>query len=104
MTALGLVLVVLGAVLLLVAGWGVLRLPDALSRQHASTKAGTLALALVALGAMALVGQTAWTWRLALVLLALLVTLPVSSQLLARAAAREAGFDADRDPPADRPP
>lgn len=93
MTALGLGLVVAGAVLLLVAGWGVLRLPDALSRQHASTKAGTLALALVALGAMALVGQTAWTWRLALVLLALLVTLPVSSQLLARAAAREAGLD-----------
>jgi multicomponent Na+:H+ antiporter subunit G len=96
MTALGLGLVVAGAALLLVAAWGVLRLPDALSRQHASTKAGTLALALVALGAMALMGQTAWTWRLALVLLALLVTLPVSSQLLARAAAREAGLDVEK--------
>ena len=35
---------------MLVAAWGVVRLPDALSRQHAATKAGTLALAVFVLG------------------------------------------------------
>ena len=39
MKTLGLALCLLGAVLLLIAAWGVVRLPDALSRQHAATKA-----------------------------------------------------------------
>ena len=34
----------LGMVLLVIAAVGLLRLPDALSRQHAATKAATLAL------------------------------------------------------------
>lgn len=89
MSTLGLLLAGAGAVLLVIAAWGVLTLPDALSRQHASTKAGTLALALVVLGTALRVHDAAWGWRLGLILLALLVTLPVSSQLLARAAVRE---------------
>lgn len=104
LSGLGLVLMMAGALLLLVAGWGVLRLPDALSRQHASTKAATLALALVVLGTMAWAGLTAWTWRLGLILIALLVTLPVSSQRLARAAAREAGDAVEPDVPDDPDP
>ena len=39
-----------GGVLLLIAAWGVIALPDALSRQHAATKAGTFALAMVCIG------------------------------------------------------
>ena len=90
----GAALATLGAVLLLVAAWGVLVLPDALARQHAATKAGTLALALVCSGAMLLAQDGAWTWRLLLVVGFLLATLPVASHLLARAAVREAGLDA----------
>jgi multicomponent Na+:H+ antiporter subunit G len=82
-----------GAVLLVIAAWGVIRLPDALARQHAATKAGTLALALVCLGAMAAVRDVGWVWRLVLIVGFLLATLPVASHLLARAAVREAGLE-----------
>ncbi|HRE55017.1 MAG TPA: monovalent cation/H(+) antiporter subunit G [Candidatus Competibacter sp.] len=91
MTLLGSGLCLLGAVLLLVAAWGVVRLPDALSRQHAATKAGTLALAAFVFGVAVLMPEPAWIGRLALLLLLLLLTLPLASHALARAAARESG-------------
>lgn len=94
MTLLGLLLVVVGAVLLVLAAWGVITLPDALSRQHAATKAGTLALAFVFGGAGLLVPTGEWAWRLALILGFLIATLPVASHLLARAAVIEAGLSA----------
>lgn len=88
-------LLLAGGGMLLLAAWGVLRLPDALSRQHAATKAGTLAVALVCLGAMLAAGETGWTLRLLVILVFLLVTLPVASHLLARAAVREANAAKD---------
>jgi multicomponent Na+:H+ antiporter subunit G len=88
MTLLAVMLLMAGAVLLLIAAVGVLRLPDALSRQHAATKAGTLAVAAVCLGALC-VGADGWAWRLLAIVALLLLTLPVASHLLARAAARE---------------
>ncbi|GAB3189278.1 cation:proton antiporter [Hydrogenophaga aquatica] len=94
MSVLAALLLVAGTLLLVLAAWGVIVLPDALARQHAATKAGTLALALVCLGAMLAVGDSGWTWRLLLVLGFLLATLPVASHLLARAAVREAGNEA----------
>jgi multicomponent Na+:H+ antiporter subunit G len=93
MTTLGGLLLVAGAVLLVIAAWGVIVLPDALARQHAATKAGTLALTLVCVGAMLVARDAAWTWRLLLILGFLLLTLPVASHLLARAAVREGGLD-----------
>lgn len=86
-----------GTLLLVIAAWGVIALPDALARQHAATKAGTLALALVCLGAIAAFPDTGWIWRLALILAFLLLTLPVASHLLARAAVREAGLESKVD-------
>jgi multicomponent Na+:H+ antiporter subunit G len=85
---------VAGALLLVLAAWGVVVLPDALSRQHAATKAGTLALALVCLGAMLLDGTAGGPGAWLLILGFLLATLPVASHLLARAAVREAGHEA----------
>lgn len=85
----GSLLLLAGAALILVAAWGVIRLPDALARQHAATKAGTLALACVCVGAMLWAQDTGWTLRLLVILAFLLVTLPVASHLLARAAVRE---------------
>lgn len=93
MNAIAAALLAAGAVLLVIAAWGVIRLPDALSRQHAATKAGTLALALVCLGAMAAARDAGWAWRLALIIVFLLATLPVASHLLARAAVREAELE-----------
>ena len=96
-TLLGCLLLVIGAVLLALAAWGVLVLPDALSRQHAATKAATLALSAMCLGAAVLVPDWGWTWRLLLIVVFLLATLPVASHLLARAAVREGGMDAQID-------
>lgn len=93
MSAVAVVLIGLGAALLVLAAWGVIRLPDALSRQHAATKAGTLALALVLAGAWLLMPTGEWAWRLALIMGFLLATLPVASHLLARAAVAEAGLE-----------
>ncbi|MCX7663884.1 MAG: monovalent cation/H(+) antiporter subunit G [Tepidimonas fonticaldi] len=95
MSGLGASLLGGGAVLLVIAAWGVVALPDALSRQHAATKAGTLAVALVCAGAAFAVAESSWTWRLLLIIGFLLATLPVASNLLARAAVREAGQEAD---------
>ena len=80
-----LVFLALGTVSLLIAAWGVLALPDALARQHAATKAGTLAAALITLGAMAAEVDTGWWVRLVVILVFLFATLPVSSHMLARA-------------------
>jgi len=93
MTLLAAALIGAGALLLVVAAWGVITLPDALARQHAATKAGTLALALICIGAAAAMPQADWAWRLALIVGFLLATLPVASHLLARAAVREAALE-----------
>jgi multicomponent Na+:H+ antiporter subunit G len=79
--------------LLLVAAWGVLRLPDALSRQHAATKAGTLALSVFALGAGLIMPEPAWIGRLVALVALLSITLPLASHALARAAVREMRTD-----------
>ena len=49
---LGCLLIVAGALLLVIAAWGVLVLEEALVQQHAATKAGTLALALHTTGVL----------------------------------------------------
>jgi multicomponent Na+:H+ antiporter subunit G len=112
MSLIATLLIVLGAVVLVIAAWGVVTLPDALSRQHAATKAGTLALALIALGAFAAQPDAAFGVRLALILVFLVATLPVASHLLARAAIREKDIPTDdaplvggnrRDPDSRRP-
>ena len=90
---LGTVLTSLGATLLLIAAWGVVRLPDALSRQHAATKAATLALSLVCAGAPLLMPTIEWAWRLGLMLGFLIATMPIASHLLARAAVAESSLE-----------
>jgi len=79
----------LAVVLLLIAAGGVLILPDALARQHAATKAGTLAASCVCLGAMLAFPEGEWIGRLLVIVLFLFATLPISSHMLARAALRE---------------
>ena len=90
MSALAFVLVAAGVLLLLVAAAGLFLLPDALARQHAATKSGTLALGLILVGAAVYAGDAGWAWRVAAILVLLVVTLPVASHMLARAAARHA--------------
>ena len=75
----------LAMLVLLIAAIGILRLPDALARQHAATKAGTLAVSFFAVGLALVVGERAWTWRLLTLVTFLLITLPLASHALARA-------------------
>jgi len=88
-TWLGSGLVAIGSVLLVIAALGLFLLPDALARQHAATKAGTLAIGLIMTGVALLGGTWDWWLRAAAIVAFFFLTLPVSSHMLARAAARE---------------
>lgn len=72
----------------LVAGLGVLRMPDLMLRMHASTKAGTLACGLVMLATAIQFGELGIAVRAAGVVLFLLLTAPVAAHMLGRAALR----------------
>lgn len=81
----GELLALLGALLTVIAAIGVVRFPDALTRMHALTKASTIGLSLVAVGA-AFVLPTANDVTSALLAAALYVfTLPISASMIARA-------------------
>lgn len=90
MSTLALIVAFAGVLLLVVAALGLFLLPDALSRQHAATKSATLALGLVLIGVGLEVNDPAWWGRIVAILALLLMTLPVASHMLARAAARHA--------------
>lgn len=93
MTLLGSLLTLLAMVVLVIASLGVLRLPDALARQHAATKAATLGVVLFSIGlALVALGQgwgADWWLRLLLLVVILLLTLPLASHAVARAAVAE---------------
>ena len=76
----------LGLAMLIVAAVGLFTLPDALSRQHAATKAGTIAIGFILLAAGLWKPQIDWWWRILAIMVLLMTTLPVASHLLARAA------------------
>ncbi|MCU0937322.1 MAG: monovalent cation/H(+) antiporter subunit G [Gammaproteobacteria bacterium] len=100
MSVIGLALCGLGVLVVLIAAVGVVRLPDALSRQHAATKAGTVGVGLLAVGVA--LAEPAWVWRVGLLVALLLVTLPLASHALARAAVRGAApSEASHGPAAD---
>ena len=80
---LGSLIVLTGAVFLLSAGVGVLRMPDSYNRIQAGTKASTLGVLCVLAGVGLL--QPAWWPKLAAIAGFILFTSPVGSSTLARA-------------------
>lgn len=82
----GSLLILLGAIFLFSAGLGLLRMPDAFTRIQAGTKATTLGNLLVLAGVA--VYHPGWTFKLVLVIYFVLMTNPVSSHALSRAAWR----------------
>jgi multicomponent Na+:H+ antiporter subunit G len=74
-----------GVAFISIAGLGVARLPDVFQRMHAATKAGGIGASLVVLGAL-VAGGAARPATGVLTILFMLLTLSVTSQLLARAA------------------
>jgi multicomponent Na+:H+ antiporter subunit G len=90
-------LVLAGALLMLLAGVGVLRFPGALARMHALTKASTLGVLLALGGAAVRVHDSADTTLLVLAAALQLLTSPLSANLLTRAAYLSRRLDARRD-------
>lgn len=80
-----------GAIFFLAGMIGLLRFPDALTRQHAMTKADNLGLGLVVLGLLPQAGGLLDALKLMLVWLLLLLSSAVVSQLIARRIVIDAG-------------
>jgi multicomponent K+:H+ antiporter subunit G len=88
----------LGAFLFFASGVALWRMPDVYTRMHGPTKAASLGLAFLALGALiddAVEGAGFWLEEL-LILLFVCLTVPISAQILMRAAARRAQPADDR--------
>lgn len=84
----GAVLILAGSLLTLLAAVGVVRFPDVLTRMHALSKLSTLGLVLILLATALLTRSRAVTGLVVLVTGFLLLTVPVSTHLVARAAYR----------------
>jgi multicomponent Na+:H+ antiporter subunit G len=85
---LSLLLIAIGALLILVAGVGIVRLPDLLMRMHASSKAGTLgAVCVLTAAALHFVAFTS-TVKVVLIILFLFLTAPVAAHMIGRASYR----------------
>lgn len=82
----GTILVLVGIFLILVAGIGLLRLPDIYLRMSASTKAATLGLGLILLGALIFFGELGVASRTIATIVFVLLTAPVSAHMIGRAA------------------
>ncbi len=77
-----------GAAFVLVAAIGIVRLPDLLTRMHASTKAGTLGALLVLVGLALHVGTGEVVSKVVATSLFLLLTAPIAAHMIGRAHAR----------------
>ena len=80
------IVVLTGSVFMLIGGIGVLRFPDFLTRVHAAGVCETLGSFTILLGLMLVGAGWLVTVKLALILVFLLITNPVSSHALCRAA------------------
>jgi multicomponent Na+:H+ antiporter subunit G len=80
----GSLLVLLGAIFLFSAGLGMLRMPDAFTRIQAGTKASTLGNMLLLAGLAFY--HPGWSLKLIIVIYFVLLTNPISSHAMARAA------------------
>lgn len=80
------VLWITGAAFALLAALGVLRMPDVFMRMQASTKASTLGLGCLLLGAALQWGDFGSFARLGSIAAFILLTTPVSAHMIARAA------------------
>jgi multicomponent Na+:H+ antiporter subunit G len=90
MSTLSTATVALGCFLLLVSALGLFRLPNALARQHAATKSVTLSLGLILIGASFASPDWGFVTRSGAIFAIILLSSPIASHMLARAAARHA--------------
>ena len=88
MSVLAISLCTFGALMILLAAVGLMRLPDVYMRSHAAGKAATLGVCSILVGVATALGEPG-AWARALLAVAFLFfTIPVGAQLVVRAALR----------------
>jgi len=80
----GAIIILIGSFIFFLSSLGVIRMPDVYNRIQTGTKATTLGTLFVLVGLALL--SPGWTAKLAILLLFILLTNPVSSHVVARAA------------------
>ncbi len=78
--------VLIGAAFILLAAVGMVRFPDVYMRMHAATKAGTLGAGTILVGLAFHAGQLDVTLKVVIGVIFLIITGPIASHLLGRAA------------------
>jgi multicomponent Na+:H+ antiporter subunit G len=79
------ILMALGSALMLLAGVGVMRMPDLFTRMHVATKSATLGVGCILFAVAIFFGDLAVFTRAFLVVLFFLLTAPVGAHLIGRA-------------------
>ena len=79
-------LMVVGAVLMLLAALGVVRMPDVYSRMQSATKASTLGVGCTMFAVAVDFAELAITTRVVLIVAFVFLTAPISAQMIGRAA------------------
>ncbi|MBB3184312.1 multicomponent Na+:H+ antiporter subunit G [Halomonas fontilapidosi] len=77
--------ILVGAIFMLLAALGIVRLPDLLTRMHATTKAATLGATLIMLAVAIHFAQVAVVARAFGVILFIMMTAPVAAHVIGRA-------------------
>jgi multicomponent Na+:H+ antiporter subunit G len=79
------VFLLVGAILMLLAAVGALRMPDLPMRMHATTKAGALGSGLIMLAVAVMFADTAVSARVLAIIVFIMLTAPVAAHVIARA-------------------
>jgi multicomponent Na+:H+ antiporter subunit G len=82
-------LILMGGAFTLIASVGVIRLPDVLTRMHASTKAGVLGASLILAATAVLFSDGSTTAKCVAAVLFLLLTGPIAAHMIGRASLDE---------------
>lgn len=80
------ILIALGTLLILIAGIGVVRLPDLFMRMSATTKAATLGVGMLLLATMIHFNELSVTSRVLATICFVVLTAPIAAQVIGRAA------------------
>ncbi|MGM0824357.1 MAG: monovalent cation/H(+) antiporter subunit G [Pseudomonadota bacterium] len=78
-------LILIGAIFMFLAALGLVRMPDLLTRMHATTKAATLGATLIMLAVALHFGEVAVVARAFGVILFIMMTAPVAAHVIGRA-------------------
>lgn len=82
------IFLLMGGFFALVAAIGILRLPDVLTRMHASTKAGILGSSLILIGCAISLSEGDITVRVVAIILFLMLTSPIGAHMIGRASVK----------------